>query len=61
MAFTSFSRVRRVVDNEDAAVGGPPTTTTTIGGEATAARNDEVKVYATEEQIRAVFSNGLVI
>jgi len=46
-----------VVD-EGAAAGGP-ITTTTIGGEAAAAGN-EVKVYATEEQIRAVFTNGLV-
>jgi len=57
MPSTSSVGSEGVVD-EGAAAGGP-TTTTTIGGEAAAAGN-EVKVYATEEQIRAVFTNGLV-
>jgi len=52
-----------VVINEDVVCAGsqPETTTIKIQGEAPAAVSREMKVFASEEQIRAVFSNNLVI
>jgi len=61
MPFTSGVESVGMVDESAAAAGAPTrTTTNTIQGEATAAVNEVIKVYATEEQIRSVFLTTLV-
>jgi len=59
----STSSVGSAVDNEDVVAAGTASAMTTIEGEAAAASSEEdkkKKVFASEEQIRAVFSNNLV-
>jgi len=60
---TSSGRDAAVVNEDEVSASPVSATSTTIegeGGGAASSKEDKKKVFASEEQIRAVFSNNLV-